>query len=146
MIVTYPNPILKTKCIKIQKSFDVALYLAPIMFEQMYAAGGIGLTANQIGSPIQLIVLNPTGDQSKKDQELIIVNPTITWKSRKKTRKLEGCLSIPGVRKFKIRPSRIEVKYQDLNKKEHVLEADGLLARVILHEADHMLGRLMIDD
>ena len=114
------------------------------MFDTMYKAPGIGLAAIQVGVPKRVIVL----DLSKKEdahEPQIFVNPEVVWASEAKSTREEGCLSIPEYYEEVERPSKVKVKYQDLNGKSHEIEAEGLLATCLQHEIDHTNGVLFID-
>ena len=158
-IVHYNSPVLREKGARIT-GFDPDLAaLGHEMIETMHAARGIGLAAQQIGRAIQLCVVDLRAadtdfnwllDGAKPPLELfmpmIIANPEITVKPDTDDYIYEeGCLSFPDTRGDVIRPDAITVKYQDQNGVPHVLECDGLLARCIQHEADHLNGTLFID-
>jgi len=114
------------------------------MFETMYAAPGIGLAAIQVGVGKRLF----TADLSKKEEAhepQVFINPEIAWASDEKAIHEEGCLSIPEYYEDVERPVQVKVKYLDLDGKAHEIEADGLLARCVQHEIDHINGVLFID-
>ena len=114
------------------------------MFETMYAAPGIGLAAIQVGVGKRVF----TADLSKKEEARepqVFINPEITWASDEKAIHEEGCLSIPEYYEDVERPVQVKVKYLDLDGKAHEIEADGLLARCVQHEIDHINGVLFID-
>ena len=114
------------------------------MFETMYAAPGIGLAAIQVGVGKRVF----TADLSKKEEARepqVFINPEITWTSDEKAIQEEGCLSIPEYYEDVERPVQVKVKYLDLDGKAHEIEADGLLARCVQHEIDHINGVLFID-
>ena len=118
--------------------------LAEDMFETMYAAPGIGLAAIQVGIGKRVF----TADLSKKEESRepqVFINPEITWASDEKAIHEEGCLSIPEYYEDVERPVQVKVKYLDLDGKAHEIEADGLLARCVQHEIDHINGVLFID-
>ena len=109
----------------------------------MIAARGVGLAAPQIGVSKQIAIMNP---EPEDDAKLIkMINPRIVAVSDEKVKIEEGCLSVPGVRADVERPERVTVLYQDENGKERTLEAEGLLARIVQHELDHLNGVLFID-
>ncbi|MEO6874310.1 MAG: peptide deformylase [Opitutaceae bacterium] len=158
-IVHYNDPILRKKGEKITV-FDAALVkLANVMVASMQQAEGIGLAAQQIGQALQLCVVDLRPAEADFNWELdgarppldlfmpmAIVNPKIT--PLPKTEILiyeEGCLSFPKIRGDVDRPDAITVTFQDENGVPHTLRADGLLARCIQHEADHLNGILFID-
>lgn len=143
-VLVYPDPVLRRggKTITV---FDQELrLLAERMMEAMYAEGGVGLAAPQVGVEQKLLVLNPAGDRKDRSGELVLVNPKIT---RKKGREFgeEGCLSFPGIQAEVERWVKITVTYQDLGGKEQQLEAEGWLARIVQHELDHLDGVLFVD-
>lgn len=123
--------------------------LAQDMLDTMYDAPGIGLAAIQIGEPVRLVTL----DVSKKAEEgeeqarepMVFVNPEVTWSSEELSTYEEGCLSIPEYYEEVERPSRVKVRYMDLDGKVQEIEADGLLATCLQHEIDHLNGVLFID-
>jgi peptide deformylase len=113
------------------------------MFDLMYAAKGIGLAANQVDLPIQLFVINTKGDP-EIGEELVFMNPVLS--SPKGSHEAEeGCLSIVGVNALVTRPETIHVSAYDLSGKEINMTVDGLLAKAIQHETDHLEGVLFID-
>jgi peptide deformylase len=143
-VLVYPHPALRRGGQTVT-AFDQDLRdLAAKMMESMYDEIGCGLAAPQVGIDKKLLVLNPSGDKSKREEELALVNPRIL---KKKGREWddEGCLSFPGIRAEVERHVDITVVYQDLDGKEQSLKASGFLARVIQHEMDHLEGVLMVD-
>lgn len=113
------------------------------MFDLMYAANGIGLAANQVDLPFQLFVINTSGERGQ-GEERVFINPVIE-SPKGVSEAEEGCLSIPGVHGIVARPEKIKVNAYDLKGQEVQLEVDGLLARAIQHEYDHLVGTLFID-
>jgi peptide deformylase len=114
------------------------------MFETMYEAPGIGLAAIQVGVPKRVITM----DLAKKDdprEPRVFVNPQILWRSEEKAIYEEGCLSIPEYYEEVERPSKVRVKFLDLDGAEQELEASGLFATCLQHEIDHLDGVLFID-
>jgi peptide deformylase len=114
------------------------------MFDLMYEHDGIGLAANQVDLPYRLFVCNPSGDRDNKEAECVFINPVILKGSGQHERE-EGCLSIPGVYGPVIRKEKITVQAYNLAGEEISGELDGLFARVVQHETDHLDGRLFID-
>ncbi|PIR94858.1 peptide deformylase [Candidatus Falkowbacteria bacterium CG10_big_fil_rev_8_21_14_0_10_37_6] len=138
-IVIYPDKTLRITCKNIDKIDDKIRRLVLDMELTMKEKDGIGLAAPQIGKEIRLIVINT------KDGPIAMINPKITKKSWKKELGEEGCLSIPdffgGVKRHK----KINLIYTDKNGNKIRLAAEGLFARVIQHEIDHLNGVLFID-
>jgi len=110
------------------------------MIETCRAANGIGLAAPQVGLSLRLCVINL---EHLGLDPFALINPKIVTKSWKKIEMEEGCLSIPGVFGIVKRPEKITVKAINLAGKENIVKADGLLARVIQHEVDHLDGILI---
>lgn len=126
--------------------------LAADMGETMYASNGLGLAGPQVGLNMRLLVLDvdQVDEKTKKTKKetrrlQAFVNPEILEESDEHGPYEEGCLSIPGVSADVYRPLRVTVRYRDLDFKERVVEAGGLLARVLQHEIDHLNGVLFID-
>ena len=114
------------------------------MFETMYEAPGVGLAAIQVGVPKRVVTIDATRGEEEK-QPIALINPEIVWSSEEKIAHEEGCLSIPEYLDEVERPERVKVRFLDLEGRAHELEADGLLARVVQHEIDHINGVLFID-
>lgn len=114
------------------------------MFDTMYDAPGIGLAAVQVGEPIRMLVLDVAGKDEPKNPQ-VFINPEILAKSEDMNLHEEGCLSIPDYYAEVERPARISVKALDLDGKEKIVEADGILATCLQHEIDHLNGVLFID-
>lgn len=157
-IVHYDNPILRKKGEKI-KNFDPSLArLAAEMIETMHTAGGIGLAAQQVGRALQLFVMDLRNVRAEFDWRLdsaqpplelfmpmILVNPEIAPEGPAEAMDEEGCLSFPNIRGDVARPEVVTVKFQDEHGLPHTLQCDGLLARCVQHEVDHLNGVLFID-
>ena len=143
-ILTEPNKLLRQISQPVEKVGELERELMNDMLETMYSANGIGLAAIQIGIPKQIIVM----DLSKKDEKKeprYFVNPIITNQSIKLNTYEEGCLSVPGQFAEIDRPSECDVEYLDYNGEKKFLHATGLLSTCLLHETDHLQGRLFID-
>jgi len=113
------------------------------MFDTMYEEEGIGLAANQVGVDLNLFIMD-ISHTDDNEYPRIFINGEIT-SSKGESIFSEGCLSIPEVALEVTRPEVISFKYQDINEKWHEEEFDGLLARAIQHEIDHLNGVLIID-
>lgn len=118
--------------------------LARQMLQTMYTEDGIGLAAPQVGINKQMIVVDAQPDEAA-NPPIVLINPVITAASDDLSVIQEGCLSIPGVFLDVTRSKVIEVSYKDEMGRPKKLQADGLLARVILHEIDHLNGVLFVD-
>lgn len=158
-IVHYNDPVLHKKGEKIA-TFDSALaQFAQEMIATMREAAGIGLAAQQVGRAVQLFVADLRDVETKFAWELdgarpplelfmplVVANPVISVERRAaKEVAEEGCLSFPNIRGDIERPVALTVKFQDERGVPHILTCDGLLARCIQHETDHLNGVLFID-
>lgn len=114
------------------------------MLQTMYSSDGIGLAAPQVGIHKQLIVID-CELENPAAPPLVLINPEIKEFSQSLCKDQEGCLSIPGVYMDVERPDQIEVSYKDEHGRPQTLKADGLLARAIQHEMDHLNGVLFVD-
>jgi peptide deformylase len=142
-IVLYPDPRLQMKSKPVAEFGPSLRELAAEMTATMRAANGVGLAAIQIGEAIRFMVMDEHYDLEDKGEAAALCNPVILEEEGSETTE-EGCLSIPDVREDVERALKVKVKYQDLDGKERVSEYEGLLARCVLHEIDHMNGQLFI--
>ena len=143
-IIIEPDPILR-KTSQIVENVDNDLRsLMDEMLKIMYQAPGIGLAAVQIGILKRLIVIDISKDDQKKEP-LFLVNPKITFQSKKTSVYEEGCLSLPGHFAEIERPAECHVSYVDYDGKKQELKASGLLATCVQHEINHLDGKLIID-
>jgi peptide deformylase len=157
-IAQYGHPALRAKGKRVEKINARIRALAQEMLETMYGADGVGLAAQQVGMPIQLCVIDVTEVKDRPSvlridgnpveiyahMPLVLINPEIETFGESETG-VEGCLSFPGARTDVIRPSAVRVRAQTLDESVLEFEAEGLLARVIQHEHDHLQGILFID-
>ncbi len=143
-IIKYPHPTLRHQS-KPLRRIDAGLRkMVAEMLELMYANKGIGLAANQVDLPYRLMVVNPSGDPAVKDEEHVLINPEIL-RSKGSAEDREGCLSLPDIYAPVKRPEKIVLSAYDLSGREVTWELDGLYARVVQHECDHLDGVLFID-
>ena len=142
-ILLAPDPRLTTRCEPVT-NIDKALgQLLDDMLETMYAAPGIGLAAPQVGILKRFFVADVGGEEAKKP--LFMINPEIMERSDTKSVYEEGCLSLPKQFGDVKRSDNVRLRYQDRHGEAHELEADGMLARCIQHEMDHLDGILFVD-
>ncbi len=142
-ILKYGAPELQTKSTSIDRVDEELKTLAQDMLETMYAAPGIGLAAPQVGVNLRLIVIDISGGEETGHQ-MILTNPEVT--EQEGTQEVEeGCLSVPGFTAIVERPSRVHVIGQDLEGNPQEIDAEGLLARAICHEIDHLDGILYLN-
>jgi peptide deformylase len=148
-ITAYGDPVLKEEAQEIPQDYPNLKELIEDMFDTMYYAHGVGLAAPQISKSIRLFVIDSEpmmdeGDEGKGVKKAFI-NPEIIEESGDEWGFEEGCLSIPGVREVVYRPERLVIRYFDEDWNEHEDTYDGLTARVIQHEYDHIEGILFTD-
>ena len=140
-LVTYPGPVLRKQAKSIKSVDGKLIEVADAMFEVMYENSGVGLAAPQVGVSTRLLVL----DIREEDRpDYVMINPRITRREGSVDAE-EGCLSLPQVFGDVVRAESIEVAYIDRDGEECMLQAEGLLARAIQHEIDHLNGVLFID-
>jgi peptide deformylase len=155
-IVAYGDPVLKKRASEISKDTPKLEETISNMYESMYGAHGVGLAAPQVGLSIRLFMVDtsPFADDdeySDEEQEKLksfkrtFINAKIIEETGEEWAFNEGCLSIPNVREDVLRQPIIKVEYQDENFKTHTETFDGLIARVIQHEYDHIEGVLFTD-
>ena len=135
---------LRTEAKRISKVDNQIRNLAKDMLQSMYSAKGIGLAGPQVGISKELLVIDINFEDSAAEP-LILVNPEITAFGSTLNTYEEGCLSIPGVYLNVVRPSTIKLKFRDEMGRPRKMNADGLLARCIQHEVDHLKGVLFVD-
>ena len=129
------DPILTKKCKKVDKLSDRDLTLIDDMLETMYEAEGVGLAAPQVGILKNIVVIDIG------EGPMVLVNPEITEEEGSQ-RGSEGCLSVPGKAAIVSRPLKVKGHAFDADMKEYEFEGEGLLARAICHELDHLKGRM----
>lgn len=155
-IVAYGDPVLRKVADDIDKDFPRFEELVANMWDTMYNANGVGLAAPQIGLPIRLFLVDttPFGDDEELTEEeqnalkgfrKVFINARIEEETGTEWAFNEGCLSIPDVREDVSRKDTITISYMDENFKSFKETYDGLLARVIQHEYDHIEGILFTD-
>ncbi len=143
-IVLYPDPVLRRGTTLIDDPGPAWAETARQMLDLMYATNGVGLAAPQVGIASSLLVLNPSGDRAKSEDELILFNPVL--KSRKgKAWGQEGCLSFPELYGDVQRATKIVVEAVGIDGETIEFRAEDFLARVIQHEMDHLKGVVFID-
>jgi len=141
-IVIYGEQILRTKCSDIDKDYPDLSDLIKNMTETMFASNGIGLAAPQIDLPIRLFII---GSNQIKIPVQVFINPEIINYSEETCDMVEGCLSIPGLNGAVTRPETITIRYKNVNFEDVTETYNGLYARVIQHEYDHIEGKLYVD-
>jgi peptide deformylase len=141
----YGDPVLRKRAEPVQKITEAEIKLAEEMLMTLYATGnGIGLAATQVGILKQFLIVDLSENEDDGIEPLFLFNPEILNAEGESVAE-EGCLSIPDLRADVRRPEKIVVKVMNLRSKDVEFEADGLLARVLQHEIDHLNGTLFID-
>ncbi|TCD56088.1 peptide deformylase [Synechococcus sp. BS56D] len=143
-IHTLGNEVLRQEARRISRVDEAVRDLARDMLRSMYTARGIGLAAPQVGVHQQLLVID-LDIENAAAPPLVLINPEITTTSGSLDTYEEGCLSIPGVYLDVVRPSAIQLSYRDEMGRPRTMKADGLMARCIQHEMDHLKGVLFVD-
>ena len=136
---TYPDPCLRIKTKPVEEFTEALKETLRTMVDIMYTSQGIGLAATQVGLGLSVLAID-TGEGLK-----YFINPVILEKSKERSRMEEGCLSLPGITVSISRPERIKVRAQDEEGEFCIKTFDGLMAKAIQHEADHLEGKLIID-
>jgi peptide deformylase len=147
-ILVVPHEILALKAEEIRNIDDRIVKLAADMIETMYVAPGLGLAANQVGEPIQLVVIDVewahAEPKHRKKNPIVIMNPTITY-SEGEWDKEEGCLSVPEFFVEVRRAEKVEIVGVDPDGNPISIGAEGMMARVLQHEIDHLEGTTLLD-
>lgn len=139
-VVRYGDPVLQEKAGPVAAFDEAFAALVEEMFEAMKRERGLGLAAPQVGKSLRLFVTDVEGDKPR-----VFANPEIVQTSQKEVDYEEGCLSFPGLYENVRRPESVRVQAYGLNGRPFTIEVDDLLARVILHEYDHLEGKLFVD-
>ena len=153
-IVVYGDPVLRQRAKEIEKNTDLTTLIKD-MYETMYSAQGIGLAAPQIGKGLRLFIVDGTALKDDDDDETggenmegfkkAFINPVILQEEGEPWEFEEGCLSIPNIREKVSRKESLKIRYFDERWNQLEEEYDGVKARIIQHEYDHIEGKLFID-
>ncbi|HLF33206.1 MAG TPA: peptide deformylase [Cyclobacteriaceae bacterium] len=146
-IVAYGDPILRKKALPVDPAKVDIPQVSNDLFETMHGASGVGLAAPQIGKSIRMFVIDasPMEDEKYRDFKETFINPVIIEQDGEHWNYEEGCLSIPGIREEVARNEKLKIRYLNIELQEVEREFDGILARIIQHEYDHIEGVLFID-
>ena len=142
-ILKYGAPSLRETSKPVEKFDDGLEKLAGDMFETLYAAPGVGLAAPQVGANIRMFVIDITGGK-EPDNRIALCNPRIVASEGTQDGE-EGCLSVPELLERVTRPMKVSVEAQNIKGEPFVFEGEGLLARAICHELDHLDGVMFVD-
>lgn len=148
-IATYDDEALRRETDPIEENSAELQQLIDDMFETMYNADGVGLAAPQVNRTERLFVIDADAMLEEEERSgygpMTVINPEITFRSEEKTGIEEGCLSIPGVNASVTRPEEIEFSFLDRELERKSLRVNGIMARIIQHETDHLHGILFLD-
>ena len=143
-LIEYPSSILNEQCDDVSV-FDAGLRsFVDNMVEAMYASGGVGLAAPQVGSSLRIAIIDPSGGE-EANRLVTLINPRVTWRSSEEALGEEGCLSLPGVTLQVPRSLSVRVDYDDAAGSHHSMALDKQVARIAQHEIDHLDGIVMLD-
>ena len=142
-ILQYPDPRLTIPAQRVEKIDADTRKLVDDMIETMYAAPGVGLAANQVGVARQLMVIDLSVGK-RAGECYVFINPEIVESEGEITEE-EGCLSIPDFVEVDTRPERVKLRYLDRNGEQREMWGEGLMARAMCHEIDHLQGTLFVD-
>jgi len=136
------DPVLREKAEPVAGVTAEVRTLIGDMFDTMYAEEGVGLAAPQVGIGLRVIVIDPHDDDV---EPFALINPQIVRLGDEVGRDEEGCLSIPGLKEIVERPTTVVVEAMNPDGEPVSIDADGLLARILQHEVDHLDGILFLD-
>jgi peptide deformylase len=142
-IVKYPDPVLNARSTEVATIDESIERLVADMVETMHAAPGVGLAANQVAVTLRVALVDLSVGKDPKAL-IVLINPRVIATEGNQVDE-EGCLSIPGITEFVQRPLRAEVEAQNLGGKRFRVTGEGLMARALLHEIDHLDGILFLD-
>jgi peptide deformylase len=143
-VIKYPDPILTTKAEPVTEFGTKLANMVEKMFLTMYQNKGVGLAAPQVGISKRVYVINCEDDQPVEG-EIALINPEIVVTEGEQNGD-EGCLSFPGIFAAKARPMRVTMKAQDIKGEWFEVTGEGLKARALLHELDHLDGKIFVQD
>lgn len=140
-IVLWPDPVLLAGTQPVERVDAHVRQVVAEMRRVMFDLRGVGLAAPQVGVPLRLMLVCPTGEPG---EEQVLINPRIVSSSGSQLGE-EGCLSFPGIYGRVERAQKLRLAYQDLDGRAQELDLDGFLARIVQHEGDHLDGKIFID-
>lgn len=148
-IYLYGQPVLRKEAEEVPENYPELVTLAENMFATMEKANGVGLAAPQVGLALRMFVVDGNGLAEDFPEcsgvRRCMINPEIVEQSDETNSKDEGCLSIPGIYESVKRPNWIVINYLDEHLEEHEERLEGFAARMVLHEYDHLDGKMFID-
>lgn len=138
-IRTFGDPVLREKCAEVTTIDEKSVKLVKDLVETLYHVSGLGLAANQVGVVERLFVYDVG------EGPVACFNPEVAYVSEEVEEEEEGCLSLPNLQIPISRPSVVELEFTDLKGKRQRVRGEGLLARLFMHETDHLDGSLLLD-
>jgi peptide deformylase len=145
-IVVWPDPRLRQETKTVTEITESVRQLYRDLCDSMYAENGLGIAAIQIGEPTKMFLVEPRlAGKTEHDLPVAFINPEIVSTSDETDKSDEGCLSFPGVFVQVDRPRKAKVRAMGIDGVMFELEGEGLLARCLLHENDHLTGKLLVD-
>jgi peptide deformylase len=145
-VVIWPDARLRQETRPVTEITDEVRTLYRNLADTMYAQNGLGIAAIQVGDPTRMFLVEPAlAGRSEKDEPVAFINPEVVWASEETEKSDEGCLSFPGVYVPVERPLRVRVRAMGIDGQMFEVEGEGLYARCLLHENDHLTGRILVD-
>ena len=148
-VYVYGSPVLRKKSIPVDQNYEGLHTFIADLWETMYNSDGVGLAAPQVGKSIRIFVIDSSAmesdDPSVKGFKKTFINPKIIEKTGEEILFVEGCISIPHIREEVSRPPQIRIQYYDEEWIYHDEAFEGVPARIIQHEYDHLEGILFVD-
>ena len=145
-VVVWPDDRLRQKTVPVAAVDERVRALYRDLCDTMFAENGLGIAAIQIGDPTQMFLVDPKlAGKTENDPPVAFINPEVVWTSEETQKSDEGCLSFPEIYIQVERPLRARVRALGIDGEVFELEGEGLLARCLLHENDHLTGKLLVD-
>ncbi len=145
-IVVWPDPRLRQETRVVTGIDDEIRTLFRDLVDTMYALNGLGIAAPQIGAAVKMFIVEPTlAGKTAEDEPLAFINPEVVWTGEESEKADEGCLSFPGIYVPVERPLRARVRAMGMDGEIFEVEGENLYARCLLHENDHLTGKLLAD-
>ena len=148
-IYVYGSPVLRKIARPVEQNEEGLEDFIDNLWDTMYQSDGIGLASPQVGKSVRIFVIDGTpleeDDPSLKDFKVTFINPEILDRQGDDKTYEEGCLSIPNIREEIVRPEKVRIRYYDEDWNQHEEEYEGIAARIIQHEYDHLQGVLFTD-
>jgi peptide deformylase len=145
-VVIWPDDRLRAPCQRVEAIDDRVRALYRDLCDTMFAENGLGIAAIQIGEPTQMFLVEPRlAGRAENEPPVAFINPEVVWTSDDSQDSEEGCLSFPDVFIKVARPMKARLRAMGIDGQSFELEGEGLLARCMLHENDHLTGKLLVD-